>query len=377
MRIYLDHNATTPLRASVIERMTEVLRGVHGNPSSVYEEGAAAREAIESARAEVASLLGASPGEIRLTGGATESNNTALFGVLRPGDHVVTSAVEHPSVAAPLAALAGRGVRVTRVQPEADGCMRAESMIAALEAETRLVSLIWANNETGAIQPVEAVAAACRARGILFHVDATQAVGKLDVDLGRVPADLLACSAHKIGGPKGAGALFVRRGVELPALLLGGGQEKGFRGGTENVAGWAGFGAACAEVRRTGPAERELWRKLRDRLWTGLEGLGRPVRWNGDRDRTLPNTLNVEFEGADGEALVQALDLDGVAVSAGAACHSGSVEPSGVLLAMGRSVEQARSSLRLSVGAGTDEEQIDRVVGLLAELVPRAQGRAR
>lgn len=357
--------------------MTDVLRSVHGNPSSVYEEGAAARAAIESARESVSSLLGASPAEIRFTGGATESNNTALFGLLRPGDHVVTSAVEHPSVAAPLAHLASAGVRVTRIPPGADGCVRAEELIAALEDDTRLVSLIWANNETGAIQPVEAVAAACQSRGILFHVDATQAVGKLDVDLAQVPADLLACSAHKIGGPKGAGALFVRSGAELPALLLGGGQEKGQRGGTENVAGLAGFGAACAEVLRTGPAEREQARKLRDRLWTGLAGIGRGVRWNGDPDRTLPNTLNVEFEGADGEALVQALDLDGVAVSAGAACHSGSVEPSGVLLAMGRSVQQARSSLRLSVGAGIDEEQIDRVVGLLADLVPRAKGRAR
>ena len=354
--------------------MTEVLREVHGNPSSVYAEGADARARIERARGRVGALLGVAPDAVRFTGGATEANNTILFGLLEPGDHVVTSAVEHPSVAEPLGVLEARGVRVDRVAPDADGCVSAEAVLARMRDDTKLVSLIWANNETGAIQPVEPVAAACSERGIAFHVDATQAIGKHPVDLARVPVDFLSSSAHKLGGPKGVGALVRPTGRRLAPLLRGGGQEKGERGGTENVAGIVGYGVACELARREAGARAETDGKLRDRLWEGLTARVADLCRNGDPERTLRNTLNVEFRGVEGEVLLQALDLEGVAVSAGAACHSGSIEPSKVLTAMGRTPEQARASLRLSVGWGVDESQIDRVVALLAELVPRVRG---
>lgn len=373
MRIYLDHNATTPLRPEVIEAMSGVLREVHGNPSSVYAEGADARARVEAARGHVATLLAVPPDAVRFTAGATEANNTILFGFLAPGDHVVTSAVEHPSVAEPLAVLEARGVEVDRVAPGPDGCIAAEEMARRIRDDTKLVSLIWANNETGAIQPVEAVAGICRERGVAFHVDATQAVGKHPVELDRIPVDFLASSAHKLGGPKGVGALVRPSGRRLEPLVRGGGQEKGERGGTENVAGIVGYGVACELARREGGARAETDGELRDRLWQGIEAKVPDVRWNGDPARTLRNTLNVEFRGVEGEVLLQALDLEGVAVSAGAACHSGSIEPSKVLTAMGRTPEQARASLRLSVGWGVDEAQIDRVVALLAELVPRVR----
>lgn len=374
VRIYLDHNATTPLRPEVLEAMTAVLRDDFGNPSSVYAEGASARACIEAARAEVAALLRTQPRSVRFTAGATEANNTILFGLLRAGDHVVTTEVEHPSVLEPLTELEAAGVRVDRVAPDAAGCVSKASIEAALREDTRLVSMIWANNETGAIQPVAEVSELCARRRIAFHVDATQAIGKTEIDLDLVPIDYVSSSAHKLGGPKGVGALISRPGAALPpALLRGGGQEHGLRGGTENVAGIVGFGVACALARTTGAEHRERSGKLRDRLWQGFEARVGDVRWNGDPLRTLANTLNVEFRGVAGEVLLQALDLEGVAVSAGAACHSGSIDPSKVLLAMGRTPEEARSSLRFSVGFGVDEEQIDRVVGLVAELVPRVR----
>ncbi len=379
MRIYLDHNATTPLRPEVIEAMTLVLREGFGNPSSVYLEGAGARARVEEARRQVAALVGVAAEAVRFTGGATESNNTVLFGSLAAGDHVVTTEVEHPSIVAPLAVLEEQGVTVTRVAPDEDGCVAADELAAAITEKTRLLTMIWGNNETGSIQPVEEVAEICRARGVLMHVDATQAIGKIPVDLGRVPVNFVSSSAHKLNGPKGVGALIVRdfgdreRVAAVPPLLHGGGQEKGLRGGTENVAGIVGYGVACVLASSEAAARTEQCGKLRDRLWQGIEQAIDSVRWNGGPGKTLPNTLNVEFKGLAGEVLLQALDLEGIAASAGAACHSGSLEPSGVLLAMGRSVEQARGSLRFSTGWGIDDAQIDRVVGLLRELVPRVR----
>lgn len=371
MRIYLDHNATTPIRPEVVEAMTVVLREEFGNPSSVYEEGATARARVEAAREQVAGLLGADPTEIRFTGGATEANNTVLFGSLSPGDHVVTTLVEHPSVVEPLAVLESRGVLVDRVAPDEHGCVAAGDLAAALRDETKLVALIWANNETGSIQPVDEVSRICSERGIALHVDATQAIGKYRIDLACVRVSSLSSSAHKLGGPKGVGALVCSKDLVLPPLLCGGGQEKGMRGGTENVASIVGYGVACELARLESAAHTRESGQLRDRLWRGIESNLEAVRRNGEPERTLSNTLNVEFSGVAGEVLLQALDLEGVAVSAGAACHSGSIEPSKVLTAMGRTPEQARASLRFSVGWGVDEAQIDRVVELLRELVPR------
>jgi cysteine desulfurase len=377
MRIYLDHNATTPVRPEVADAMDGVLREVYGNPSSVHAEGAAAKAEVDRARERVASLLGVASGEVLFTGGATEANNTALLGVLRSradrGRHVVTTSVEHPSVEAPLAVLEREGWRVSRVPVDEDGCVDLDEFGDAIADDTAMVTAIWANNETGALQPLAEIAEIARARGILVHSDATQAVGKVPVDLHRVPLSLLSLSAHKFGGPKGVGCLVVRGGLAFDPVLCGGPQEGRRRGGTENVPGIAGLGVAC-EL-----AERELSERLiecaslRDRLWEGILAKIPRVRRNGSAVHVLPNTLNVEFEGAAGELLLQALDLEGVAVSSGAACASGSIEPSHVLVAMGRTAQEARGSLRLSVGHGVDGAQIDRVLALLPDLVERAR----
>jgi cysteine desulfurase len=377
MRIYLDHNATTPVRSEVADAMDAVQRSLFGNPSSVHEEGSAAKAEVDRARARVAALLGVEPGEVLFTGGATEANNTALLGLLArrgggPG-HLVTTNVEHPSLEAPLAKLAAEGWRVTRVPVAADGYVAAEAVAAAITPETALVSVIWANNETGVLQPVEAIAAAARERGVPFHSDATQAVGKLPVDLDRVPVDLLSLSAHKFNGPKGVGCLVVRGGIEFEPRLLGGPQEGRRRGGTENVAGIAGLGVACELAARELPERAARYRELRDLLWEGLQAKVAGIRRNGSATAVLPNSLNVEFEGAAGEVLLQALDLEGIAVSSGAACASGSIEPSPVLVAMGRSSAAARGSLRLSVGHGVDEAQIEQLLAVLPDLVERAR----
>ncbi len=376
MRVYLDHNATTPVRAEAIAAIESALRLHWGNPSSVHAEGAAARALVERGRETVAALLGAEPEEVIFTAGATESNNTALQGcrhfAARPGS-IVSSTVEHPSVDAPLEALAQAGWRIVRVPVDENGLLDPEAVAAALTPDTALVSLLWGNNETGVLQPLEAIAPRVRERGIALHVDATQCVGKLPIDLRALPIDLLSLSAHKLGGPKGVGALLVRRGAPLSPFVLGGPQERRRRGGTENTPGIAGLAAACALAARELPERMQRWGALRERLWEGLRAKIPRVRRNGSAQRSLCNTLNVEIEGAAGELLVQALDLEGIAASTGAACASGSVHPSHVLEAMGRTPAAARSSLRLSIGHGVDESAIDRVLAVLPDLVVRAR----
>ncbi|MEM7411056.1 MAG: cysteine desulfurase family protein [Myxococcota bacterium] len=377
MRIYLDHNATTPVRPEVAEAMSKVLREVHGNPSSVHAEGAAARRELDLARDRVASLLGVAPGDVIFTGSATEANNTVVrtLAAARGPERtrIVTTTVEHPSVDASLEAWGEQGFPVTQVPVDAGGRVAVESVGAALEADTALLSVIWANNETGVLQPVEALATLARERGVWFHTDATQAVGKHPVPLGTLPIDALSLSAHKFGGPKGVGALVVRGDLPDRAFVRGGPQERRRRGGTENLAGIVGLGLACALAEAELDARVARYAQLRDRLWDGIREKVPDVTRHGDADHVLANTLNLRFDGAAGELLLQALDLEGVAASAGAACASGSIEPSHVLSAMGLTPDQARATLRLSVGEGVDEAQIDRVVALLPDLVRRAR----
>jgi cysteine desulfurase len=375
VRIYLDHNATTPVRDEVVEAMTRTLRDCFGNPSSVHAEGAAARAAVERARERVAALVGARPDEVVFTGSASEANNAALHGMLEASPlraRLVTTTAEHPSVEEPARALEARGVRVDRVGVDAGGRLDLDGLEAALSEPATLVSVLLANNETGVLQDGARVAALCAERGAPLHLDATQAVGKVPVDLARTPAALLSASAHKFNGPKGVGFLVRRKGLPLAPWLRGGPQERGQRGGTENLAGIVGLGVACALAADELDERVRSWGLLRDRLWRGLCEKVPRVRRNGS-EPVLPNTLSVEFEGADGEGLLQALDLEGIAVSAGAACHSGSVTPSRVLRAMGRSPEQALASLRFSVGHGVTEAQIDRALALLPDLVARAR----
>jgi cysteine desulfurase len=375
MRIYLDHNATTPVRPEVVEAMAAALRERWGNPSSTHAEGAAARAAVERAREQVAELVGTAPRDVVFTSGATEANNMALHGVLAVGQgrHVVTTTVEHPSVEEPLRALEAAGARVTRVPVDRGGRLDPEAVAGALREDTALLSVILANNETGVVQDAAKLAELAHARGVAVHFDATQAIGKLPVDAVALGADLLSGTAHKLNGPKGAGFLVDRSRPPLPALLRGGAQERRRRGGTENVAGSVGLGVACALARAELERRHRHVSSLRDALWRGLEAGVPGVRRNGAPDHVLANTLNVEFEGTAGEVLLEALDLEGVAVSAGAACHSGSIEPSAILLAMGLSEAQARGSLRFSLGPSNTAAEIERVLALLPRLVARVR----
>lgn len=359
--------------------MAAVSRDTFGNPSSTHAAGRAARAEVERARDRVAALLGTRSAEVVFTGSATEANNTAIRASLvgrGAGTRIVTTSIEHPSVDEPLCILEEEGVaEVVRVPVDADGRVDPAAVAAAVTAETALVSVILANNETGVIQDVAKIREAVTGTGsgALLHVDATQAVGKIPVDVAALGADWLCGSAHKLNGPKGVGFLVRRGGAGFAPLLQGGPQERRRRGGTENVAGVAGLGVACALASRELPARSARYAALRDRLFEGLCAGVEGLRRNGPADAVLPNTLNVEFEGVAGEILVEALDGEGVAVSAGAACASGSIDPSPVLLAMGRTPEQARGSLRFSVGHGVDEAAIDRVVALLPALVARVR----
>ena len=376
MRVYLDHNATTPVHPDVADAMAETLRACFGNPSSTHAEGADARARVERARGQVASLVSAEPEEVVFTAGATEANNAVLQGVLGAapgGARLVTSAIEHPSVDEPARELEARGCLVARLPVDGDGLLDPAELEAALRAPASLVSCIWANNETGVLQPVEALVEVAEAGGVPVHLDATQAVGKVPVDLVRVRADWISASAHKFNGPKGVGFLVARRGRELPPHVRGGPQERRRRGGTENLPGIVGLGLACELAERELAERQREHARLRDRLWAGIREKIPAVRRNAPADAVLPGTLNVEFADTAGEVLLEVLDLEGIAVSAGAACHSGSVEPSHVLLAMGRSAAEARGSLRLSVGLGVDDAQVDRVLAVLPDLVARVR----
>ncbi|HEY3055144.1 MAG TPA: cysteine desulfurase family protein [Thermoanaerobaculia bacterium] len=369
-RIYLDNNASTAIHSDVLHVLQESLREVYGNASSVHKEGQRARQVIEDARESVARLLGATARDIVFTSGGTESNNAAIFGAV-PHDgrhHIVTTSIEHPSVAEAVAELERRGNRVTRVAPPRSGGVTASSVIDAIEPDTRLVTVMLANNETGVIQPVAGIARACRERGLHFHCDAVQAAGKIDVDVIALDCDTLSISAHKMHAAKGIGALYVRRGLTLRSHILGGAQERRRRAGTENVPLAAAFGAAAAI------AADGSWRPriaaLRDRFEIDLRS-SFDVAINGAAAPRVPTTTSATFAGVDAEGLVIALDLNGVAVSTGSACSSGRVEPSAVLLAMGLSPEEAKSTVRFSMSRFTKEEELERVIALLHDLVPR------
>jgi len=373
VRVYLDHNASAPLRPEARAAMLAAF-DVAGNPSSAHREGARVRAMIERARAEVAQLVGAAqPAEIVFTSGATEANNLALRGT--PRGEIVTTAIEHASVRQTAEAL---GVPVATVAVDRDGRIEADDVVQACGGATTLVSVGLANGEVGSVAPVAEIAARLAGRGILVHTDAAQAAGRLPIDVRGLGVDLLSVAAHKLGGPTGVGALWIRHGVTLDALATGGGQERGRRPGTENVAGIAGFGAAAraaADELATAPPRMAA---LRDRLWTGLRAALPDLVLNGPLDEPrLPNTLNLTVPGVAGDSLLVLLDLDGIAVSLGSACAAGAAEPSHVLRAMGRDDDAARSGLRLSLGRTTTAEEIDRVIVALPRAVAQIKsGRA-
>jgi cysteine desulfurase len=364
--IYLDHNATTPPDARVLDAMAPFLRGRFGNASSAHAVGRDARAAVERGRRAVAAAVGARPAEIVFTSGGTESNNLALFGIAAggAGAHLVVSPIEHSSVVASARELERRGAEITWLPVDGAGRVEASGLAAALRDDTVLVSVGWANNEIGTIQPIAELGAVCRARGVPFHVDAAQAFGKISVDVADV--DLCTFSAHKLGAPVGAGALFVRRGVRLRPLLFGGGQERGLRPGTENAAALVGFGAAAEMRGRPGP----MGAALRERLCRGIAGID-GCRRNSPAAGCLWNTLNVSIEGIRGESLIAALDLEGIAASVGSACAAGAGEPSHVLRAIGRSEDEARDGVRFSLGFETTAREIDIAVETIRAVVER------
>ena len=371
-RIDLDNNATTEVAPDVREAMLPYLGAASGNPSSLHARGREAREAVEAARRAVARLIGARSRRITFTGGGSESDNLAIKGVAfsrRDGRrHIVTSAIEHPAVLGACRFLERLGFRVTFLGVDTDGLVAADELRRALTDETLLVSIQMANNEVGTIQPVQELAALAHARGALFHTDAVQAVGKVPVDVTELGVDLLTLAAHKLHGPKGVGALYVREGLVLEPLVHGGRQEGGLRAGTENVAGIVGLGRA-AERALADPARWERVRALRDTLEQSVCALVPGARLNGHRERRLPNTLNLTLPALRGESLVIALDQHGIALSSGSACKSGSPEPTHVLTAMGRTDEEAHCSVRFSLSERTTEDDIQSTLQALARVL--------
>jgi cysteine desulfurase len=352
--VYLDHNATTPLLPEVVDAMLPYLREHFGNPSSAHVYGRRAREAVDRARAQVAALLGATPEEIFFVAHGTEANNLAIRGVvaaLPEKRHLVTSVIEHPATTEPCRELEKHGTRVTWLPVDGDGRVRVSEAVAALGSDTALVTLMHANNETGVLQPIAEVAHEARARGVLVHTDAAQSVGKLPVSVGALGVDLLTVVGHKLGAPKGVGALYVRRGTPLRPVLLGAGHERGLRPGTENVASLVGLGAACEVALRTVEGEAARVRGLCGELWTRLRARVPGLVLNGHPEARLPNTLNVRFPGVSGTALLAAVPE--VAASTGSACHAGEESASSIITAMGVEPGAALGSVRLSLGRTT------------------------
>lgn len=373
--IYMDHNATSPADSRVVEAMAKCYAEIPGNASSIHQFGRMARDAVEDAREKVARLLGATPEEIVFTGGGTESDNTAIKGVCwaleKKGRHIVTSAVEHHAVHNACTFLERRGWTVTRVGVDKYGMVDPEDVEKALSDETILVTIMHANNEVGTIQPIDEIAAVAKKRGITFHTDAVQSVGKIPVSVDEFGVDLLALSGHKFYGPKGVGVLYVRKGTRMRSLIQGGHHESGRRAGTENVQGIVGLGVAAEIAMAEMGAGAKTVGALRDKLQAGfLEEIGN-VHVMGHPEKRLPNTLNACFEYIEGESIILNLDMEGVAVATGSACTSGSLEPSHVLMAMGVDTALAQGSLRFSLGRSNTEEDVSYVLDVLPPIVQR------
>ena len=378
MRIYLDHAATTPTRREALEAMLPYFAEVYGNASSIHTEGRKARRAVEKARQQVAAALGAEAREVYFTAGGSESDNWAIRGAAQPlweqgKRHLITSRVEHPALLRTCEKMEKLGWQVTYLPVDAFGQVSPENVRQAIRPDTGLISVMAANNEVGTLQPVGEIGRIAHESGVLFHTDAVQAVGSIPVDVNDWNADLLSLSGHKFYGPKGVGALYVRRGVRMDPLIFGGEQEKGLRAGTENLPGIVGMGAALELAEKERPEEAARLTRLRTMLLDGLAAALPDCQMNGHPEHRLPGNLNLRFPLVEGESLLMRLDLAGIAASAGSACSSGSMEVSHVLTAMGLSEDEARGSLRLSLGRENTEEDIARVVEILPAIVRELQ----
>jgi cysteine desulfurase len=382
MRVYFDYNATTPLSPEVLDALIGTSRDIFGNASSVHHFGQQAKAALDQSRSALAALLNADPSEIIFTGGGTESDNFAIRGAadaLEPSGrrHLVASAIEHEAVLNTLKALSRRGWQTTLIPLTASGMVDPERVRAAVTDDTALVSVMHANNEIGTIQPIAEIAALAHERGALMHTDAVQSAGKIPVDVRALGVDLLSLSAHKFNGPKGAGVLWVKRGTRMQPILTGGKHERSRRAGTENVPGIAGMGVAAAQARAKMAAEGMRVGALRDRLEAGILREVSGTQINGSREHRVPNTTNISFDHVEAESLLIALDLEGIAVSTGSACSSGTLEPSHVLRAMGLPAPRTQSSLRFSLGLFSTDAEVDRVIEVLPRLVEKLRGLTR
>lgn len=372
-RIYLDNAATTAVSQPVMEAMLPYYMQVYGNPSSIHSTGRDAKKAVERARRQVASALGCSAQEIYFTAGGSESDNWALKGAAfahqEKGRHIITTQIEHHAILHTCQWLETQGWQVTYLPVDADGFVTVQQVENALRPDTVLVSVMAANNEIGTLEPVAEIGALCHERGVLFHTDAVQAVGAIPLDVEALHADMLSLSAHKFHGPKGIGALYIRKGVKIDPLIHGGAQERGHRAGTENLPGIVGLGKAI-ELAEEGLAENAARMTfLRNRLVSGLTEAIPDMRINGTMEKRLPNNVNVSFAGIEGEAVLLRLDLEGIAASSGSACTAGSLDPSHVLTAIGLTRDEAKGSLRLTLGTDTTQADIDEVVAKLPGIV--------
>ena len=382
VRIYFDYNATTPMAPEAANAVVRVMRDVYGNASSIHHFGQQAKATMDEARSAIAALLHADPSEIVFTSGGTEADNMAIRGAadaLEPTGrrHLIASSIEHEAVLNTLRALARRGWRTTLLPVDASGVVSPERLRDAIDADTALVSVMHANNEIGTLQPVEALAAIAHEHGALLHTDAVQSVGKVPVDVRALGVDLLSLSAHKFNGPKGAGVLWIKRGTRMQPTVTGGKHERNRRAGTENVAAIAGLGVAAALAAGKMSAEAPRVAALRDRLEAGILRDVPGTLVNGAPDARVPNTTNISFERVEAESLLIALDLEGIAVSTGSACSSGTLEPSHVLKAMGLPAHRTQNSLRFSLGMFSTQEEVDRVVQVLPRLVDKLRGLTR
>lgn len=372
-KIYADNAATTPLSPDVLNDMMPYLTDVYGNPSSLYSIGAKAKKAVEEARETIAAVFNAKPGEIYFTSGGSESDNWAIKGIAKNmkkkgKNHIISSAFEHHAVLHTLESLEKEGFEVTLLPVHSDGLVRVDELKEAIKENTGLVTIMYANNEIGTIQPISEIGKVCRENGVLFHTDAVQAVGNVPIDVAEQNIDLMSMTAHKLHGPKGCGALYIRKGIRPAILIDGGAQERGQRAGTENVAGIVGLASAVKRAAATMDERNKRLTKMRNRLIDGLLKIERS-RLNGDRDKRLPGNLNMCFEGIEGEALLLRLDLKGICGSSGSACTSGSLDPSHVLLAIGLPHAIAHGSLRLSFSDQNTEEEIDYILETVPQVV--------
>lgn len=375
MRVYLDHNATTPVHPEVYEAMKPFFQNRFGNSSSIHWAGREVRKYVAEAREKVAELLHASPEEIIFTGCGTESDNMAIKGIAyswrEKGNHIITTQVEHHAVLHACQFIEKMGYEVTYLPVDKYGLIDLELLRRSIKPQTILVTIMCANNETGTIFPIKEIGEIAHEKGVIFHTDAVQAVGKIPIDLQSLPVDILSLSGHKLNTPKGIGAQFIRRGTKISSLIHGGGQEYGLRAGTENVPYIVGLGKACEIARRNFDQRVKQLTYLRDRLQDGIESRIPHTVLNGHPSQRLPNTLNMSFLDIEGESLLLNLDLEGIAVSSGSACTSGSTEPSHVLLAMGIPPEIAQSAIRFSLGWNNQEAEIDYVLEVLPRVVQR------